>query len=173
MWVIRLSESLTTRKVFIGGYSALSWLLSSFSAVASEETVTAITDADSLRAGELRLRLHGIDAPELRQTCLDKASQPYRCGQEAADFLRSMIDIDAEIQCQHLDTDRYKRWVVKCFHNGEDIGEAVVRTGWAMAYRRYAKDYIEAENQAERAGRGIWQGSFTRPEIWRREQRKK
>ncbi len=126
-----------------------------------------------LRAGDLRLRLHGIDAPELRQTCLDKASQPYRCGQEAADFLRSMIEIGAEIQCQHLDTDRYKRWVVKCFHNGEDIGEAVVRAGWALAYRRYAKDYIEAENQAERAGRGIWQGSFTRPEIWRREQRKK
>jgi endonuclease YncB( thermonuclease family) len=49
----------------------------------------------------------------------------------------------------------------------------VVRAGWALAYRRYAKDYIEAENQAERAGRGIWQGSFTRPEIWRREQRKK
>ena len=126
-----------------------------------------------LRAGDLRLRLHGIDAPELRQTCLDKASQPYRCGQEATDFLRSMIETGAEIQCQHLDTDRYKRWVVKCFHNAEDIGEAVVRAGWALAYRRYAKDYIEAENQAELAGRGIWQGSFTRPEIWRREQRKK
>ena len=135
--------------------------------------VTAVTDADSLRAGDLRLRLYGIDAPELRQTCLDKASQPYRCGEEAADSLRKMIEIGAEIQCQHLDTDRYKRWVVKCFHNGEDIGEAVVRAGWALAYRRYAKDYIEAENQAERAGRGIWQGSLTRPEIWRREQRKK
>ena len=63
--------------------------------------------------------------------------------------------------------------MVKCFHNGEDIGEAAVRAGWALAYSRYAKDYIEAENKAERAKRGIWQGSFTRPEIWRREQRKK
>jgi len=136
-------------------------------------TVTAVSDADSLRAGQLRLRLHGIDAPELRQTCLDSAGQPYKCGQSAADFLRSMIEIGTEIQCRHLDTDRYKRWVVKCFHNGEDIAETVVRAGWALAYRRYAQDYIEAEKQAERARRGIWQGSFTRPEIWRREQRKK
>ena len=136
-------------------------------------TVTAVSDADSLRAGQLRLRLHGIDAPELRQNCLDSVGQPYKCGQSATDFLRSMIEIGTEIQCRHLDTDRYKRWVVKCFHNGEDIAEAVVRAGWALAYLRYAQDYIEAEKQAERARRGIWQGSFTRPEIWRREQRKK
>jgi endonuclease YncB( thermonuclease family) len=30
-----------------------------------------------------------------------------------------------------------------------------------------------AEKQAAEAGQGIWQGNFTRPEIWRRQQRQK
>ena len=134
-------------------------------------TITAISDADSLRAGKLRLRLHGIDAPELRQSCFDAAGQPYKCGQKATDFLRSILEIGAQIDCQHLDTDRYRRLIVRCFHRGQDIAGQVVRAGWALAYRRYSKDYIPAERQAASSGEGIWQGKFTSPEKWRRQHR--
>ena len=136
-------------------------------------TITSISDADSLRAGALRLRLHGIDAPELKQPCFNKANQLYDCGKMARDFLRSVIETGAQIECQHLDTDRYHRLIVRCFHHGQDIAAQLVRAGWALAYRRYAKDYIVAEKQAAEAGQGIWQGNFTRPEIWRRQQRQK
>lgn len=134
-------------------------------------TITAISDADSLRAGKLRLRLHGIDAPELRQSCFDAAGQPYKCGQRARDFLHSILEIGAQIDCQHLDTDRYRRLIVRCFHRGQDIAGQIVRAGWALAYRRYAKDYIAAEKHAASAGQGIWQGKFTAPEKWRRQHR--
>ena len=134
-------------------------------------TITAISDADSLRAGKLRLRLHGIDAPELRQRCFDEAGQPYNCGQRAKDFLHSILKIGAQIDCQHLDTDRYRRLIVRCFHQGQDIAGQIVRAGWALAYRRYAKDYIPAERQAASSGQGIWQGKFTPPEKWRRQHR--
>ena len=134
-------------------------------------TITAISDADSLRAGKLRLRLHGIDAPELRQRCFDEAGQLYNCGQRAKDFLHSILKIGAQIDCQHLDTDRYRRLIVRCFHQGQDIAGQVVRAGWALAYRRYAKDYIPAERQAASSGQGIWQGKFTSPEKWRRQHR--
>lgn len=134
-------------------------------------TVTGIWDADSLRAGKLRLRLHGIDAPELRQRCFDDAGQPYNCGQKAKDFLLSILEVGAQIDCHHLDTDRYKRLIVRCFHQGQDIAGQLVRAGWALAYRRYAKDYIAAERHAARSGQGIWQGKFTPPEKWRRQQR--
>lgn len=134
-------------------------------------TITAISDADSLRAGKLRLRLHGIDAPELRQSCFDAAGQPYKCGQKAKNFLQSILKIGAQIDCQHLDTDRYRRLIVRCFHRGQDIAGKIVRAGWALAYRRYAKDYIAVERQAARSGQGIWQGKFTPPEKWRRQQR--
>ena len=134
-------------------------------------TITAISDADSLRAGKLRLRLHGIDAPELRQRCFDEAGQPYNCGQRAKDFLHSILKIGAQIDCQHLDTDKYRRLIVRCFHQGQDIAGQIVRAGWALAYRRYAKDYIPAERQAASSGQGIWQGKFTPPEKWRRQHR--
>lgn len=134
-------------------------------------TVTGIWDADSLRAGALRFRLHGIDAPELKQLCFNQANQPYDCGKMARDFLRSVIEIGSQIECQHLDTDRYRRLVVRCFHDGQDIAAQLVRAGWALAYRRYSKDYIMAEKHAAEARQGIWQGNFTRPEVWRRQQR--
>ena len=167
---------------------ALAWLILGMVALSSTQTlaandqnanalekltVTSIWDADSLRAGALRLRLHGIDAPELKQPCFNKANQPYDCGKMARDFLRSVIETGAQIECQHLDTDRYYRLIVRCFHHGQDIAAQLVRAGWALAYRRYAKDYIVAEKQAAEAGQGIWQGNFTRPEIWRRQQRQK
>ena len=136
-------------------------------------TVTGIWDADSLRAGALRLRLHGIDAPELKQLCFNQANQPYNCGKMARDFLRSVIEIGAQIECHHLDTDRYRRLVVRCFHDEQDIAAQLVRAGWALAYRRYSKDYIMAEKHAAEARQGIWQGSFTRPEDWRRQRRQK
>ena len=167
---------------------ALAWLVFGMVALTSEQTlaandqnanelkkltVTRISDADSLRAGALRLRLHGIDAPELKQLCFNKANQPYSCGKMARDFLRSVIETGAQIECQHLDTDRYRRLIVRCFHDGQDIAAQLVRAGWALAYRRYAKDYIMAEKQAAEARQGIWQGNFTRPEIWRRQQLQK
>ena len=35
-------------------------------------TVTGVTDGDSLKADRLKLRLHGIDAPESKQKCADR-----------------------------------------------------------------------------------------------------
>jgi len=63
--------------------------------------------------------------------------------------------------------------IVRCFHHGKDIAAQLVSAGWAVAYRRYAKDYIMAEKQAAETRQGIWQGSFTHPEVWRRKQRQK
>ena len=71
-----MSRLLKYKTVWVLAIVALSIYAPDFFADTDAKTlrVTAITDADSLRAGDLRLRLHGIDAPELRQTCLDKAS---------------------------------------------------------------------------------------------------
>jgi len=132
-----------------------------------------VIDGDSIKIRNHRIRLLGIDAPELKQHCLNEAKRSYNCGQMARDFLRSFIEIGAQIECQHLDTDHYRRLIVRCFHHGQDIAAQLVRAGWALAYRRYAKEYITAEKQAAAAKHGIWQGSFTRPEIWRRQQRQK
>ena len=43
-----------------------------------------------------------------------------------------------------------------------------MKQGLAMAYRRYSQDYVTAEQDAERAKRGIWQGKFDAPWDWRK-----
>ena len=131
-------------------------------------TITKITDGDSLRAGDIRIRIHGMDAPEMRQTCNDKQKEAYHCGVAARDYLASSLGDKPVLRCEHLDTDRYQRFVMRCYHRGIDIGAGMVRAGWAIAYRRYAKDYISDEAEARAAKRGLWSGTFQKPEEWRK-----
>ena len=66
------------------------------------------------------------------------------------------------------DTDRYGRLVTVCFADGQDINKQIVIDGFALAYRRYSRDYIAAELNAKRDEAGMWQGAFVKPWDWRR-----
>ena len=57
-----------------------------------------VVDGDSLRRGDTDIRLHGIDAPEYRQTCRDKHGAEYACGKQAANALRSLVR-EGEVSC--------------------------------------------------------------------------
>jgi|TARA_B100001964_G_scaffold50036_1_gene56321 endonuclease YncB( thermonuclease family) len=50
----------------------------------------------------------------------------------------------------------------------QDLGRWLGRNGWAVAYRRYSRDYVGAEAAARAAGLGLWSGSFVMPWDWRR-----
>jgi endonuclease YncB( thermonuclease family) len=52
-------------------------------------------------------------------------------------------------------------------HRDKDLNERIVREGWALDFRRYRTDYLEAEAAAKLAGAGIWRGEFTVPWEWR------
>jgi endonuclease YncB( thermonuclease family) len=130
---------------------------------------TAI-DGDSLRKGEQEYRLHGIDAPELHQTCTGTGGKSLPCGRAARDHLRGLVRAGA-LDCDILETDRYGRRVAECRAGDLDINREMVRSGWAIAYRRHGTDYQDAESAARAAGRGLWQGTFETPERWRERQR--
>ena len=59
------------------------------------------------------------------------------------------------VTCEVLDLDRYGRLVARCTAGGHDIGEQMVELGWALAYRRYSRDYVEAEDTAKAVELGI------------------
>jgi len=122
-----------------------------------------VSDGDTLRLGEARLRLHGIDAPESDQRCADASGAEWACGAWSAAVLRDLV-AGRDLTCAALERDRYGRWVARCTAGGTDIGAAMVATGAAVAYRRYGADYVALEAVARSERRGIWAGAFVAPE---------
>ena len=131
----------------------------------------SVIDGDTIDIRGTRIRLHGIDAPESRQSCRDNRGATYRCGQRAAMALSGKIRRQT-MSCQRTDTDRYGRTVAVCWLKAENVNAWMVREGWAIAYRRFSNDYVLHEDAAKRAKRGVWSGKFMTPEGWRRAKRR-
>jgi endonuclease YncB( thermonuclease family) len=72
------------------------------------------------------------------------------------------------VRCEGETYDRYKRLIAVCYSGTINLNAELVRLGWAMAYRRYSKDYISVEKEAQTAKRGMWAGEFEPPWKWRR-----
>ena len=146
------------------------WMLVVF-AVAWVEGVEKykVVDGDSLEKGSMRIRLQDIDAPELFQYCFDKNEQKYYCGKKAYNFLQELIV--GMTSCEKYGKDKYGRWLMECFDkNGRSINQQMVLNGWALSY---GDKYNEDEIIAKKMKRGIWQGRFMRPELFRALQKKK
>jgi endonuclease YncB( thermonuclease family) len=149
----------------------ISLLLISFPAQAQQIAGQAsVIDGDTIEISGQRIRLHGIDAPESRQTCQDAAGRDYRCGRKAAFALADWIG-RATVSCEPRDTDRYGRVVAVCRARGADINRMLVRQGWAVVYREYSRDYVSDELFARQARAGMWAGAFIPPSEWRKGQR--
>jgi endonuclease YncB( thermonuclease family) len=127
-----------------------------------------ITDGDSFEIGSTSIRLYGIDAPEGRQSCT-RDGRDWACGTEAARKLRSLTG-DRTVTCTQRDVDNYGRMVAVCRSGSTDLAAEMARAGFATAYRRYSNDYVDEENEAKAARRGIWAGEFTAPEAYRRDE---
>lgn len=125
-----------------------------------------VIDGDTLEVAGAKVRLFGIDAPERDQSC-QWPNKVIPCGQLAAAALTDLVT-GAAVTCRTREKDRYGRWVAVCYADGFDIGRNMVHTGWALAYRRYSMDYLDTEDQAREAKRGMWRGKFTAPWEWRR-----
>jgi endonuclease YncB( thermonuclease family) len=130
-----------------------------------------IVDGDTFTLGPDRIRLWGVDAPEGRQVCRDGGGQAYRCGDQARDQLKALIG-EGAVACQQRDHDQYGRSVAQCRAGGVDLGEAMVRAGWAVEYRTFSHGtYAAAEAEAKAAKRGLWAGTFEPPSAYRADER--
>jgi endonuclease YncB( thermonuclease family) len=128
--------------------------------------ITKHIDGDSFEIGATEIRLFGVDAFEGRQAC-SRGGVPWDCGAAAADKLRELAS-NRELVCEKRDTDTYGRTVAVCRAGGVDLGAEMVRSGLALAYRRYSSDYVDEEREAQTARRGAWAGEFLSPERDRR-----
>lgn len=126
-------------------------------------------DGDTLEVAGQKVRLFGVDAPELDQRC-ERGGRAWACGQAARDELAAIIG-RKRLVCAVQDIDRYGRSVAVCEAGGEDVGALMVRRGMALAYRRYSGRYVNAEAAAQADGLGLWTSAYVQPEAYRQAER--
>ena len=137
-----------------------------------------IVDGDTVHINEYKIRLEGIDAPEIRQKCKKEKLKissiigftfykDYNCGEVSREKLKKKVD-RSKIKCISSSKDRYERYLAKCFKEKLNLNRWMVRNGYAVAYRRYSKKYVPDEDFAKENKLGLWQGKFLDPEKWRK-----
>ena len=156
---MRKLDGLAATLVLIGLMAAAAYLAHEPEVVAG---LAEVIDGDSIRLEGRDIRITGIDAPELRQTCLVQ-SRPYSCGDVARRALGDML-AGRLVTCRVSGRDRYGRRLASCEAGGEDIGAALVSRGFAVAHGRYESE----EAGARRNKLELWSGSFERPSEWRK-----
>ena len=126
-----------------------------------------VIDGDTLVIGGRRIRILGMDAPELDQTCHEAAGETWPCGSHARQALAARLERQP-VSCRVAGQDRYGRDLARCATGGTDLAAWLVREGWAVPAGDEQGRYRAAAREAEARGTGIWRGSFTRPADWRR-----
>jgi endonuclease YncB( thermonuclease family) len=154
-------KTLASLLILIATGGAVGWLVM-LPPRAEITGVAEAIDGDSLRLSGQEIRLRGIDAPELDQTCR-VAGRSEACGRAARQALRRILALGL-VTCLDEGRDRYGRMLGRCLARGQDIAAAMVRDGQAVGYGGYAAE----EAEARAAYRGLWAGEFQRPEDWRR-----
>jgi micrococcal nuclease len=142
-------------------FSALVWLLlgvvpqhsvAAATAVLAGK-VTRVIDGDTidvlLSSGPIRVRLHGIDAPE--------RDQPG--GSAATEWLTKQLR-DQQVMLEPVSQDRYERMVAVVHLRNRNINRELVQRGHAWAYRQYLRrgdgELCALEDRARRARLGLW-----------------
>ena len=124
--------------------------------------VVSIHDGDTITVlsgkEQTKVRLYGIDAPEKKQDY----------GQKTKQFLASLI-AGQVVEVEPKGKDRYKRTLGIIHHKGQDINAQMVLNGYAWAYVKYSRIYVDQEKTAREKKLGLWQSSNpTPPWEWRK-----
>jgi len=136
--------------------------------VADGDTLTALTD----NATRLRIRLAGIDAPELSRGAAP--GQPY--GAEAHRLLERLVG-NRSVRVESFGPDAYRRLLAVLWAGEMNINLVMVRTGLAEIYRgarcqAYCLELEEAGRAARQDRLGMWaQDRYESPAAYRKRQR--
>jgi endonuclease YncB( thermonuclease family) len=146
-------------------YTLLFLFIGFWSPINAEAQIIAgraqVIDGDTIEIQRKKIRLYAIDAFESKQIC-KISEKSYLCGNKSAWHLDTLINSRTVI-CKGKDKDRYGRIIADCAVGNLNLNEAMVRAGWALAYRKYSGKYISSEVSAINARAGAWQGQFVAP----------
>lgn len=122
--------------------------------------VIKVADGDKVtvkkESGEkIRVRLYGVDSPELKQ----------ETGAEAKQFTEKLL-LKRVIRVEVKDRDSYGRFVADIYIKNVHFNKEIVKNGYAWYFRKYLNNSIEMEkleNDAKKQKRGLWKNSSPVP----------
>ena len=103
--------------------------------------IPQVGDGDSIVIGDTSFRLHGIDAPETYQQCLDPNCTRTTSGIETRDRLNAHI-AGREVCCVDMGSGGFDRRAGVCSADGEDLNAWLVREGLALASEEHSNAYV-------------------------------
>ena len=159
------------------------FLLSTYSFADFNAKVVHIIDGDTIDVlvennKKLRIRLLGIDTPELKQYF----------GHESSSYLKKILNGKSVRIISNPDKNKpytqgyYKRIIGKVLLNGVDINLEMIKKGMAWHFKKYKKNqpldesrsYNEAESKARKKNIGLWsEDNPLPPWKWRKLNRKR
>lgn len=127
-----------------------------------------IIDGDSLELKGQRVDLFGIDSPEPGTICWKENGDSFDCGRIAT---TALLDLTAglDVICVPLEEsapERTEAMPATCTAGSFSLNRNMVHTGWALADRTATDDYVETEDQAKAAKRGLWRWSWKDQPPW-------
>lgn len=140
------------------------------------QTITSVIDGDTIMIGREKVRLIGIDAPEVQENehfkrelsrvgGKNQESSMLYMGQEAAGFSRRLAEgRRCWLEFDGGERDQYGRLLAYVhLEDGTNLNEAILYQGYAKVFLgvnfRYVKRYIYLQEEAMRRGNGLWGGS--------------
>ena len=154
------------QKILIFNFFFLLFLLSNIVDAKNIIGKAKIIDGDTIHINKKKIRLHGIDAPEINQQCILKTKK-WDCGKQSTLELKNLIK-NQFVECIITEKDQYKRDIGICYVNKINLNKKMVKKGWAIAYRYYSMDYVIEERYARKKKLGIWNGKFEEPYLYRK-----
>jgi micrococcal nuclease len=126
-------------------------------------TVSRVSDGDTFRCRDgRRVRLTGIDGPELEQ-------QPFGLASRAALLRLLPPGITVRLETDVAPLDQYGRVLAYAWSGDTLINEVMLRNGWAVLYTvppniKYVERLARAQKEARANHAGLWsEGGFDCP----------
>ena len=120
-----------------------------------------VIDGDTLEIRGERIRLFGIDAPELGQPWWDGDGQEQDAGLSSKEALSDLVE-GKRLAVNVLREDQYQRTIAIVKVDGRDVARSLVSRGFAFASPGSSR-YRRTEKSARRRRRGFWRGDVMKP----------
>ena len=157
-------------------HRSIIFLLSVFVVLATPATADGmiagqafVTSGDTIGIEGEQIRILGIDAPELEQTCVARRDAiVWPCGRQAALALSEWLSHHT-VKCQTYGTDWHGRWQANCDVDTVSVATWMAGNGWAVPNQDcQCKEVRVWAAFAKERKLGLWDSEFLPPWEWRK-----